>query len=233
MGRYITTTDLAAEGIAGQDSRLDELIDWAEEWIERATGYRFYEHHAEFKCSGRGVTEVLPLPQAIISIQSVEEDGDALTSTEYVVYNRRPPDEDDRKYPRLIRVVTSDSTNASFDAEGNVTAPWPRGYQNIIVEGQFGYTDSVGGQERAPKEIKRALLRLVACEVARVGVDDEVQAQRIRKYLASFGGGELQMSLSELAQSGGESGIREVDVVVGRFRHPTKAARPAFPFAGA
>lgn len=230
MGNYITTLDCAAEGISAQEDRLEELIEWAEEWIENECGQRFYESsRTELTLDGK-YDPVLLLPQPIISIVSVEEDGVALTSTAYAIYNRRPPDEDDRKYPRLVRLTSL----SRFDSSGNLLdeTNWAPGNKNIVVEGTFGYTENIGGNEVAPKQIKRAVLRLVAAELARVGVDDEIQAQRIRKYMSSFGAGELRVSLSELAQSGGPSGIVEIDRVVRAFSHANQARRPAFQFGG-
>lgn len=230
MPNIVTEQDCLAEGISAQSDRLAEIIEWAEEWIERECGVYFHSSgRVELKLDG-AYDPVLLLPQPIIEINSVEEDGVALTSTAYAVYNRRPPQEDDRKYPRLVRL----SSLSRFDSSGNLLdeTNWAPGNQNIVVEGTFGYTENIGGNEVAPKEIKRAVLRLVAAELARVGVDDEIQAQRIRKYMSSFGAGELRVSLSELAQSGGPSGVAEIDRVVRKYSHANRAARPAFQFGG-
>ena len=228
MGRYATIDDLRAEGI-DDDGRVESvLIPLAEAAIERWTGFRFYSYAATLVLDGTG-TRVLVLPQAILSITSVTVDTVAVDAGDYVVYNRRPPGRDDRRWPRLARPPSLDSWNAQAGG-----AIWAVGAQNVSVVGTFGFTDAdAQGNERPPEEIRRLTLRLVALELARLGDLDELTARRLRVYGLSMDAGGVSLSLAAAAVSDGPTGVPEIDGVVARYSHVGLGARPRVAFGGA
>ena len=133
---YITVADLKAEGLviggeAGVEERVNRLIRLASSWIEVATGQWFesreFAANAPMLLDGTG-TKTLALHVPIIEIESVTLDDDELDCEEdYVVYNRRSPD--DRGNPKIV--LTS--------------GRWTKGNQNVALVGSFGYTDLVDG----------------------------------------------------------------------------------------
>lgn len=221
MGDIVNDGDLRAHGFP-VDGFAQETVRLAEQWVERATGFRFYSHAATFALDGSGYA-VLLLPQPVISITSVTEDDAALAATtEYVAYNRRPPDFDDRRYPRLVRMGGTAGT----------TGRWARGVRNVSVVGTFGFTVTRGSAEVPPEEIKRLVLLITALEIGRVGIADEAQGRQARAYATSLGFSGLSVSLASIAFDGAYTGIRQIDSIVDAHRHPTKASRPPYAFGG-
>lgn len=231
MGNIIADVeDLAKEGLSlgGDEARLDEIIVMAEQAVEQITGFRFYSFAATYVLDGSG-SHILSLPQPAISLTSVTEDGSSLVSgTDYVLYNRRLPGADDRYRPRLERVVASDSWSAWAGTPGPV---WALGQQNVSLVGTFGFTTLSGVSEVCPPEVRRALIRLIVFEAARVGASDEAGEARAKRYGAQFTAGDVTVNLNDVVAFGkGQTGDPVVDSVLMRYRHPSKGARPAFAF---
>lgn len=221
MSYLVTAEDLRAEGLP-DDGRALELADLVEAFIERDSGFSFRKQTLTFTLDGTG-TNTLTLPQPILSLTSVTLDGTALVEgTDYYARKSRPPGSDDRRWPRLIL----------YDTSALVSGTWGTKRQSAVVVGSFGYTRAVGAAEVAPAEIKRAALRLVALELARIGADDEQTVRKVRAYATSFSAGGADVSLSVLAVSGGPTHVPEIDTVLDAFRHPLYAARPVFAFGG-
>lgn len=213
-GYLITAEDLRGEALP-DDGRALDLALLAEEYIERVTRFRFQAHEAVFALDGTG-DGVLGLPQPILSLTSVIADGVTLVEgTDFVAYKSRPPGRDDRRYPRLVRKTTL----TAWPDDPVSGAIWTLGQQNVVIDGTFGFTNQIGTAEVAPREVVRAGLRLVALELARIGVDDEVNAAKLRRYLTSFTTGHLEATLSDLAVSGGESGVPEIDKTLRAYTH--------------
>ena len=230
MSYLVTPEALRGEGLPDEGRVLD-LADWADEYIERETGFRFASHVATFTLDGRG-TDVLTLPQPVISLTSVTVGGTAMVEgTDYVAMKRRPPGPDDRRWPRLI--IPLPSASSSFLSGATLAGVWTKGTQNVVVAGTFGYTRLQGAVEVSPREIQRVALRLVALELARIGDDKEQTARKLKTYITSFTAAALTTSLSQLAVSAGPTHVPEIDDVLAAFRHPTNAARPVFAFGGA
>lgn len=228
MSYLVTPEMLRGEGLP-DDGRAEMIADWAEAYVERETGFSFRAQAASFLVDGSG-SATLTLPQPIISISSLTVGGVALAEgTDYLAMKRRPPDADDRRWPRLV--IPTPSPSSTFLTGSRLGNVWTLGVQNVAVAGTFGFTRLVGTSEVAPEEIERAALRLVALELARLGDAKEATAQRVRKFVTSFTAGALSSSLSSLAVSAGPTHVPEVDAVLDAFRHPTRSARPPMAFA--
>jgi hypothetical protein len=232
MGRIITLADLALEGIEGDEGRLEVLIGKAEAFIEHQTGFRFYSHAETYVLDGNGA-EVIVLPQPVISLSSISEDGTLLTSDDYILYNRRVPGLDDRHYPRIAKV----SPSSAFDAEGVLAqgATWSSERKAISLVGTFGFTDLVGTAEVAPLEIQHLAIRLVGHLFPRVGPDEEEAGRRIRRFVSEVGGDRsISAVLSDKANSNGPTGDIDIDDVLLRYRHPlTGGPKLVLAFGGA
>lgn len=229
MSYLVTAESLRGEALP-DDGRALDLADWAEEYVERETGFRFSSHVTAYTLDGNGQA-TLTLPQPVISLTSVTVGGTAMVEgTDYVAMKRRPPGPDDRRWPRLI--IPPPTASSSFLSGATLAGVWTKGVQNVVVTGTFGYTRLQGTAEVPPREIQRAALRLVALELARIGDDKESTARRIKTYVTSFTASALTTSLSELAVSAGPTHVPEIDDALAAFRHPTNAARPVFAFGG-
>lgn len=230
MGNLINLPDLALEGVTGQDARLNHLITGAEAFIEQVTGFRFYKHAATFTLDGAGV-EHLTLPQPPITLTSVTEDGGVLTTSDYLTYSRRPPDTDDRLYPRLSKVRNSALT-LGWAGSVPTECVWTRGLQNIVIVGEFGFTDLIGDDEVTPWEIKRAAVRAVKLLSYRLGTDDEQAALRVLRFGTDLSAAGIRVMIHERA-IGDITGDEVLDSILARYRHTTKASKSAFAFGGA
>lgn len=90
------------------------------------------------RLDGDGTNE-LHLPIPIVSITSVTDDSGLVDSDDYVVYNREIPNDKDKPY-----IVKTYGT-------------FPKGNQNIVVEGVFGWVE--GGLK--PRPILQVAYRLL------------------------------------------------------------------------
>lgn len=230
MGQLITLQDLALEGLSGQDARLEHLITGAEAYIQQVTGFRFYQHEATFVLDGPGF-DTLILPQPVIALTSVTEDGVALSASDYTVYNRRPPAPDDRLFPRLVKANNSLLT-AGWQGSLPTEPVWNRGRQNITIVGTFGFTDLIGDDEVTPWEIRRAAVRLVKLLEYRVGSDDEMAALRVVKYGTDINTAGVRVMVNDRA-IGDISGDEVADSILTRYTHTQRGARSKFAFGGA
>ena len=197
--RYISVADVRAEGPPFSDSTtyndawVNAKIDLASEQIEKFTGNWFVpiEHAgaAAIKVDGSG-GPFQPLPFPIVSVDSItliyaERYGaDAsyeIDLSEVTVYNRHLTQglvsPDDRKRPGLAieDFLGYPKEDMSY---------WPKGRQNVVIEGTFGWTelafdDTVGETESGsqipgsegstPAIIKRACMLLVRRAWPKVG----------------------------------------------------------------
>lgn len=207
---YITVADLKAEGLviggeAGVEERVIRLIRLASSWIEVATGQWFesreFTADAPMLLDGTG-TKTLALHVPIIEIESVTLDDDELDCEEdYVVYNRRSPD--DRGNPKIV--LTS--------------GRWTKGNQNVALVGSFGYTDLVDGEVVTPEPVKQALMNLVMREMPKVGTVEGQRERRMDGAVSETTDGH-SYTLADLALSGGTTGDAYADRVAQQYRAP-------------
>lgn len=171
---YATIAEARAEGITvaqADDARLQELLDIATAWIERATGTFFSVKNKVYDMDGIGKNTVV-LPAPIISISAVQvdpEDGeayrDALLTDLKIYYGPEFNYE-----PRITFRKTVDGDVSRF----------PLGEKNVKVTGEFGFLEN----GTTPVLIKRACIRMAVRFIEELGDEDG--------YLASLRAGMLK-----------------------------------------
>jgi hypothetical protein len=155
---YCTVQDLRDEGVptSYSDSYLETIIQRVSRDIDRYTGRWFEARSLSYTLDGSGTVALL-LEQPIISITEVQLDGVAYASSDLIVYNRHITQgllsPDDRENPKIeIRQPYDDDLLFKFGLTW-----FPKGQQNMQVEGVFGYTDYDGSsQGYTPLAIKQA-----------------------------------------------------------------------------
>ncbi len=137
LAGYATIDEVRAEGYLladYSDARVAQAVALATALIDRATGQWFEPRRRKVRLDGRGTPE-LSLDMAVIAVlaltvndQAVEIERDSAA-----VYNRHLTQgltaPDDRENPRIMLGPDADFMR------------WPRGVQNIYLDGFFGYTD--------------------------------------------------------------------------------------------
>lgn len=197
---YCTIEEIRAEGITPErasDPRLAMLIELATAYIDGITRQWFEPRALTITLDGNG-GQMLYLPVFAIEVTSVRIDGQAIT--DYQVYNRFFPD--DRRNPRIYR-----------------EAGWPKGRQNIAIEGTWGYVDKVGTEYRTPLLIKQVAKRLVIREIPLLG-DAEGQEERKRARIVSETTDGHSYTLERLAGTLDLTGDPDIDGVLALFRAP-------------
>ena len=153
---YCGIADLRAEGVTEEqmtDEQASQLIDLVCGYIDRVTGQWFEPRRKTVKLDGRG-GQVLKLPVFLINSDEIRVDD--IPIDDYVLFNRISP-EDDRNYPKIYR-----------------RTKWPRGIQNIQIDGEWGYIEEDG---TTPLLIKRAAIKLCLYNFPALG-DAEAQEEK-------------------------------------------------------
>ncbi|AYO30597.1 hypothetical protein D2962_08165 [Biomaibacter acetigenes] len=197
---YCTIQDIRDEGITAEqatDVRLTNLIALATAYIDGVTRQWFEPRAMTITLDGNG-SETLLLPVFPIEVVSVTVDGQAIT--DYKVYNRFFPD--DRRNPKFYRETR-----------------WPKGRQNVSIEGTWGFVDKVGEQYLTPAMIKQIAKRLVIRELPLLG-DAEGQEERKRARIVSENTDGHSYTLERLASTLDLTGDPDIDGVLALFRAP-------------
>lgn len=184
---YCFVSDLRDEGVpstgagAVSDAFLLKRIALASRFIEKATGRFFAPRALTFHFDGTGGAALL-LRDPIISIAGISlvsgaiaDQGTEISLASLRVYNRHLSEgllnPDDRDNPRLELGVGGwgfgydDVWFSSFPAYGF----FPRGRQNVVVSGIFGYTDPDGSSTGGtPELIRHACKLMVMRELAQL-----------------------------------------------------------------
>lgn len=196
---YCTVSDMRAEGITAamaDDLRLLQSIDLAGKFIERITKRSFKPTYKSVKLNGKGGPFVLSM-ETIIAVESVEIETDPfftsvpadLETDLYRVYNRHLSQNltnpDDRNNPKLeMRRFLADFTASSGRNElGFTKLIFPRGQQNIKINGIFGYTDYNGTPlGETPLEIRNVCKKIALRELPQL-LDFESRTIFNKNYL--------------------------------------------------
>lgn len=157
------------------DARVFRALKQASRFIEQSTGQFFTPRRLTLLVDGDG-TPIARTELPIIAIESVvaryvgtDTEQNVLSEVGLKIYNRHLKgvlNPDDRKFPRVEvvpRSLPGYRTSAAWDDRGALDARWrfPKGPQNIVIKGLFGYTDQDGSpMGGVPDEIKWATLRL-------------------------------------------------------------------------
>lgn len=174
---YVTVQEVRDEGLTDTEKYSDAFINsriaFNTRMIELWTGQIFQATPMIFDWDGQG-TYNLSLDIPIVSIKEVTLLDREFPVTEVftfslddiVVYNRhitkKLKQPDDREDPRIANVY------------------FPKGRQNIRIDGVFGYTDEFGN---TPVEIKRALILMVLRDKEKLASN-----RRNRSLLSGLGG---------------------------------------------
>lgn len=244
---YITIQDMRDEGVPTSvtDPWLTSRILLASRMIENATKRWFYPRAQQLKVDGKGAPKVL-LGVPIIHVteitfetapfypSSLEIDFDLLR-----IYNRHLTqgllDPDDRNNPKIELFHPSES----LYQDGSYRARWgrlvfPEGVQNIIIDGEFGYTDpdpdevvAPDGWPRGktPELIKHACKLMVMRELAKLADTTARFDSRNRGRLTSERTRDQAYTLSPIAGAGnvggtGWTGDPEIDGILALYARP-------------
>jgi hypothetical protein len=222
---YAFVSDLRAEGVAASDAsdaRLQSLIALASRYIERMTA-RFFEPRPQTLTLDGAGGRTLSLGHPIIAVEAVSIDSSPFSAADlpidaslFRVYNRHLTEglllPDDRDNPRLEFV------------HGEIPVgrlAWPKGQQNVRVQGVFGYTEPDGSPTgRTPELIRHATKLLVMRELPLLGhVDAREDAQR-RFRISSERTRDQSYTLEALRLQGAFTGDPEIDTILAAFSRP-------------
>jgi hypothetical protein len=236
LGLYTTVAEMRAEGVpetgigAVSDARLVTLIDRASRQVDKFTNRFFNPRTLSFTLDGRG-TPSIHLDQPIISVTRVEIEESGIDVGSIVVYNRHITEAllepDDRENPRIEIVQPLDDELLFKIGLKN----FPRGQQNIRIDGIFGYTDPDGTPTgRTPFDITEVTQMIVIRKLPlkfsdQDQVSDNANAHRITefrtrdqsiKYANPFSGGAGSAGLGPFF------GDREIDNILLAYRAPPR-----------
>lgn len=198
MGNYVTVTDIRDEGVTTEeasDSRIDELILLAEEYIEKMTGRYFYEKSKTIILYGQD-SKVLLFPIPIITVNQITVNGYLIDTVDYTVYNRYEPD--DRENPKIEFEFTIQDGD------------------KIEVNGSFGYVQE---DKTTPLMISRAVKKLVIREIPLL-TDQDGQEQKKRSRIVEEQADDYSYKLAEVVVRGDLTGDFEIDGVIINYRRP-------------
>ena len=203
---YATVADLRDEGVSearASDARLGVLLDEASRGIDRVTGWFFEPRAMTLALSGRGTAGLEP-PVPPIRLERMRVLGAEVPVS-----------------PSHLRVVGA-PVMPGFDAPRLVRTRgvFPRGWDNVEVEGLWGYTEPDGSATgRTPLEVRRACMLLVLRWLAPIGDESvgpeardpwRVLEERTRDQAVKF----------DRARPGHLTGDPEVDRILARYRRP-------------
>ena len=197
---YCTVQDIRDEGITQEqatDARLTALIDLATAYIDGITRQSCEPRTMTITVDGTG-RQTIFLPVFAIEVTTVIVDGEAVT--DFKVYNRFFPD--DRHNPKIYREVG-----------------WPKGRQNVVITGTWGFVDKVGTDYQTPALIRQAAKRLVIREIPLLG-DADGQEDRKRARIVSETTDGHSYTLERLVGSLDLTGDTDIDGVLELFRAP-------------
>lgn len=214
------------------DERLHSLVGLAGHYVERVTGRFFEPRFRNVRIDGRD-TPTLRLGDAIVSIGSVSIDYGPLATGEVdidlediLVHNRHLSQglnqPDDRNSPRieLFRLPEHARTYAT-----GVT--FPRGQQNIRVQGVFGFTDPNGTPVGdTPQLIEHATRLLVLRNLPRLSDvlrrDAAQKRWRLTEERNAQGNYKLAQLPSNPAFAGRFTGDPEIDQILASYSRPPR-----------
>ena len=201
---YCGIDDVRAEGITEEqmtDDQVSQLIALACDYIDKVTGQWFEPRQKTVKLDGRG-GQVLQLPVFLINCEEIRAD-DVLID-DYVLFNRISP-EDDRKYPKIWRRLR-----------------WPKGVQNIQIQGEWGYVEEDG---TTPLLIKRAAIKLCLYNFPALGDSEAQEEKDLRGKIRSETTDGHSYTLDGSSSSSGtgsslSTGDSEIDGILQYFMRP-------------
>ena len=228
MATLVELSEVRAEGLTvaqATDARVNQAIIQASDLAERVVRMPLHQVSylagAPLLLDGSGTDTLwLPYPVAAVTVLGERSIGSSGTTyTPYLAYDyelygvRGEGDPDDRSNPRLVRT------------DGGI---FPEGNRNIYLVGVFGWTELADDPadivapfdqiERAPSEVRRAVLLMVINDLVWLLTDDERQDDRLRRWISSENTEGHSYSLDRAAMSQGRTGLREADKALAWYR---------------
>lgn len=217
---YVTVAEVRAEGLDNvikyPDSLVNSRIQFNTKMIENYCGRWFEARKMIVDIDGPGAW-AMQLDFPIVSVDSV-----ALLDREFPVTEVHEFDLDDLViYNRHLTVGMIEPDDREDPRIGNVY--FPKGRQNIRINGTFGYTDEYGN---TPIEIKRALILMVLRDVEKLNSETRSSkllsgiAGPIKKEKTDDHEYELAIANSSPGKTAYFTGDTEIDHLLLNFRRP-------------
>lgn len=213
---YVTLEEARAEGITeamATDEQLGAKIDRASARIDKLTGQWFESRDLTLLLDGEASRRLsLHVPIITVSEILVGDDEEPVPETEYAVYNRH-----------MSGQVGGDDDRSDPHIDFRHGRRWPRGRQNISVEGSFGYTDPPGPPGTTPEDIKRACLLLVVQDLPKLGDLDARLENFLRTRLISEKTRDQSQAYGTPRSSGARgylTGNEEIDQLLEHYMAP-------------
>lgn len=209
---YALLADVRAEGVPDDytDARINDRIALATEYIHKRCGMYFEETDATLSFDGSG-TGTLLLPMPLLSIDSITVSDTELTANDLTYVQNlsgNQPGDDQRRNPRL---------------RWKGGRLWATGERNVEIEGSWGYVEGTSGSYTTPRAIRDLVIRLVILDLDLLADTAAQQEQRDARFGIRHAVHNRSVDLSDLAVSGGATGIPDIDNVLARFRRPMTA----------
>lgn len=220
---YITVQDMRDEGVPTSvpDALLERRIALASRMVEAATGRLFGARTMVARVNGTG-SATLYLRDPIIDVVSLGYGDTVFDVADYTVYNRHLTEgmtsPDDRSDPRI-----------------DLLGGWfPRGKQNVIVDGVFGYTDPTASNPygKVPDLIVHVTKLLVIREMDKMGTAmgasnrfDKANRHRLTSERTRDQAYTLNPSAASTGVGGGFfTGDPEIDRILALYARPMQIA---------
>lgn len=171
MGNYATLAEVKAfYGItdASQDAAINAALPRVTALFNAAWDRDLRETEWTEQQDGLGSPFLFLDQKPIVSITSIEEDGDAVTASSYVIYRKEG-------YVKL--------TSSIEEARG-FTAVFPRGDLNLEIVYKAGYLlegSPTGNQILLPEDIKQAAIQMVGWIIKNPDITNYI-SERIGNY---------------------------------------------------
>lgn len=229
---YCLLADLRDEGLTASqlnDARALLAIRRASQFIERVTGRFFEPRYLEAKFDGRG-RGVLPLSMPIVGIETINFETSPFFPSSLPVeadmwraYARHlagTVDPDDREDPK-IELFSASEDMAGLRPFSLSRLIFPRGQQNIYVNGVFGYTEADGTpMGGCPALLRRVCQLLVFRDYAKLSQKDSREDAQRRHRIISESTRDQSYSLSPSQLGGAITGDPEIDQLLVSFVRP-------------
>lgn len=225
---YTTIAEMRARGVTttlADDETLLTSIELNSRMIDEYTGRWFYPRETTMRLDGRG-TITLHLDIPIIDVTRVavdywadDEDPTDIALTDIEVYNRHVrlgmTKPDDRTCPKIVLRLTSDTERRVLPGWG--AGVFPKGQQNVLIEGVFGYTEPDGS---VPLLIREACRRMVKKDLVAMasggsgGASGPVKREKTREQEIEYA------DPNKSAMQGVFTGDPAIDMILVRYRRP-------------
>jgi len=206
---YASVADARSESVTvteASDARLLRLLDEATALIDRVTGWFFEARDATFRLDGRG-SRSLELPVPPIRVDRLVVSGAEVS----VIAGDL--------------VIVGAPIQPGFDGP-RLTFPhgrrFPRGSDNVVVEGRWGFTEPDGTAEgRTPLAIRRACLLLTLRNLATLSSDAAAEARsRWRIIEERTRDQSYRLNPIQITASTSLTGDPEIDALLANYVRP-------------